>query len=153
MLEDINFAQRQRLSYIDFSLMFKGNIHRQDLIQRFQVGLSAGTRDFNLYKTLAPDNLFYDAREKRYFQSDSFEPLFKHDARKTLVKLAHAISDGFDAIGDVTFPVESASSLNVPDIFVVAKLVQAVLIKKPSVSSIRHYPVGQELANLCPIAL
>lgn len=130
MLEDINFAQRQRLSYIDFSLMFKGNIHRQDLIQRFQVGLSAGTRDFNLYKTLAPDNLFYDAREKRYFQSDSFEPLFKHDARKTLVKLAHAISDGFDAIGDVTFPVESASSLNVPDIFVVAKLVQAVLNKK-----------------------
>ena len=47
-----------------------------------------------------------------------------------MIKLANDISDGFDAIGDVHFPVESASSLNVPDIFVVAKVVQAIVNKK-----------------------
>ncbi|MBT3136694.1 WYL domain-containing protein [Alteromonas sp. ALT199] len=130
MLKTISFSQRQRLAYIDFCLLFKGAIHRQDLINRFEVGLSAGSRDFTLYKELAPDNLIYDPREKRYFQTENFVPVFEHDAKRTLVKLANDISDGFDAIGDVHFPVESASSLNVPDIFVVAKVVQAIVNKK-----------------------
>ena len=130
MLETISFSQRQRLAYIDFCLLFKGAIHRQDLINRFEVGLSAGSRDFTLYKELAPDNLVYDPREKRYFQTENFIPVFEHDAKRTLVKLANDISDGFDAIGDIHFPVESASSLNVPDIFVVAKVVQAIVNQK-----------------------
>ncbi len=130
MLDSISFSQRQRLAYIDFCLLFKGAIHRQDLISRFEVGLSAGSRDFTLYKELAPNNLYYDPREKRYFQTEGFSPLFEHDAKRTLVKLANDISDGFDAIGDLRFPVESASSLNVPDIFVVAKVVQAIVNNK-----------------------
>lgn len=130
MLDSISFSQRQRLAYIDFCLLFKGAIHRQDLISRFEVGLSAGSRDFTLYKELAPNNLYYDPREKRYFQTEGFSPLFEHDAKRTLVKLANDISDGFDAIGDLHFPVESASSLNVPDIFVVAKVVQAIVNNK-----------------------
>ncbi|WP_372620541.1 WYL domain-containing protein [Alteromonas stellipolaris] len=129
-LDTVSFAQRQRLAYIDFCLLFKGAIYRQDLIGRFEVGLSAGSRDFSLYKVLAPNNLTYDARDKRYFQTDTFVPLFEHDPRRTLVKLANDISDGFDAIGDIHFPVESASSLNVPDIYVVAKLVQAIVNNK-----------------------
>lgn len=130
MLESISFSQRQRLAYIDFCLLFKGAIHRQDLITRFEVGLSAGSRDFTLYKELAPENLVYSTQEKRYFQTENFNPLFEHDAKRTLVKLANDISDGFDAIGDIHFPVESASSLNVPDIFVVAKVVQAIVNNK-----------------------
>lgn len=130
MLDSISFAQKQRLAYIDFSLLFKGAIYRQDLINRFEVGLSAATRDFNLYKELMPNNLTYDARLRRYFQADSFAPLFEHDPKRTLTKLANDISDGFDAIGDIHFPVEAPSSLNVPDIFIVARLVQAILNNK-----------------------
>ena len=130
MLDSISFAQKQRLAYIDFCLLFKGAIYRQDLINRFQVGLSAGSRDFNIYKELAPDNLSYDSREKRYFQTPQFKPVFEHDARRTLTKLANDISDGFDAIGDIHFPVEAPTSLNVPDIFIVARLVQAILNNK-----------------------
>lgn len=127
MLEKLAFSQKQRLAYIDFCLLFKGSIYRQDLIKRFEVGLSAGTRDFNLYKELAPQNLEYDAKQKRYFQTSEFKPLFDHDAKRSLIKLANDISDSFDAIGDLHFPVEAPSSLNVPDIFVVAKTVQGIL--------------------------
>ena len=130
MLENIGFSQKQRLAYIDFCLMFKGAIYRQDLINRFEVGLSAASRDLTLYKELAPENLSYDTKEKRYFQSDKFIPAFEHDAKRTLVKLANDISDGFDAIGDIHFPVESSSSLNVPDINIVACLVQAIVNNK-----------------------
>jgi hypothetical protein len=130
MLEKIGFAQKQRLAYIDFSLMFKGAIYRQDLVNRFGVGLSAASRDLAIYKELAPSNLNYDTIEKRYFQTGQFKPVFDHDAKRTLVKLANNITDGFDAIGDVHFPVEAPSSLNVPDIFIVARLVQAILNEK-----------------------
>ncbi|KPD20792.1 WYL domain-containing protein [Idiomarina zobellii] len=127
MLEKLAFSQKQRLAYIDFCLLFKGSIYRQDLIKRFEVGLSAGSRDFNLYKELAPQNLEYDVKQKRYFQTSEFKPLFDHDAKRSLIKLANDISDGFDAIGDLHFPVEAPSSLNVPDIFIVARTVQAIL--------------------------
>ncbi|KGJ88392.1 WYL domain-containing protein [Colwellia psychrerythraea] len=129
-LDDISYAQRQRLAYIDFRLLFQGHISRIEVINRFEMGLSAASRDFNLYKEHCPKNLTYDNATKRYFQTKNFKPLFKHDPRKTLAKLAHQISDGFDAVGDIDFPVEAPSQLNVPDIFIVAKLVQAVLNNK-----------------------
>lgn len=128
--KDVSYAQKQRLSYIEFCLMFRGHLTRNDLVQRFEVGLSAGTRDLNLYRELAPHNLDYDSKQKKYFQTTNFKPVFSHDARKTLVKLANNISDGFDAIGDINFPVDAPSQLNVPDIFIVAKVVQAILNNK-----------------------
>lgn len=130
MLKNIGFSQKQRLAYIDFSLFFTGAIYRQDLINRFEIGLSAASRDLTLYKELAPDNLKYDTKEKRYFITHGFEPVFEHDAQRTLVKLANNISDGFDAIGDIHFPIEAPSNLNVPNIYIVAHLVQAIINNK-----------------------
>ncbi|MBU2869727.1 WYL domain-containing protein [Colwellia sp. E2M01] len=131
-LDDVNvgFAQKQRLAYIDFLLMFRGYFSRVDLTSKFEMGMANATRDISLYKKLAPDNAELDNPSKQYYQTKNFKPLFKHDAQKTLVKLANNITDGFDAIGDITLPVESPSQLNVPDIFIVARLVQAVLNKK-----------------------
>ena len=129
-LDDISYAQRQRLAYIDFCLLFQGHLSRVEVINRFEMGLSAATRDFNIYKDHCSENLAYNNTTKRYYQTNNFKPLFKHDPRKTLVKLANHISDGFDAVGDIDFPVDAPSQLNVPDILIVAKLIQAVLNNK-----------------------
>lgn len=129
-LEKLSYAQQQRLAYIDFKLFFTGSVTRSEIVQHFKLGVSAATRDINLYKEHAPKNMAYDNTQKKYFLTNSFKPLFKHDAKRTLVKLAHQISDGFDAIGDVEFPVEQPSQLNVPDINVIAKLTQAMINSK-----------------------
>jgi hypothetical protein len=63
------------------------------------LGVSATTRDINLYKAHAPENMAYDNAQKKYFLSNSFKSLFKHDAKRTIVKLVHQISGGFDAVG------------------------------------------------------
>lgn len=130
-LKDIGFSQKQRLAYIDFKLLFVGYVTRSEVVTHFEKGLTSASSDINLYKNLCPKNLKYDAKQKRYFQTSTFVPLFNHDPRKTLIKLSNQITDGFDAIGDITFPVEAPSQLNIPDIFIVAKLVQAIINGKP----------------------
>lgn len=128
--QDLNFAQKQRLAYIDFKLLFIGHVTRSEVVNYFGQGLSSASRDITLYKELCPQNMEYDSRDKRYYQTPEFTPLVEHDAKKTLAKLANQISDGFDAISDIDFPVEAPSQLNIPDIFIVARLVQATVNKK-----------------------
>lgn len=130
-MEHHSFAQKQRLAYIDFKLLFTGYVARSEIVSRFELGLAAASRDLSLYKEQAPDNLRYDNAAKKYFITNGFKPIFNHDARTSLMKIAHQISDGFDAVGDVAFPVTAPTQLNVPDIFVVARLSQAVINQRP----------------------
>lgn len=129
-IAQINYAQKQRLAFIDFLLMFKGSFCRSDLTDKFEMGMANATRDIALYRELSPKNATFDNSTKTYIQSDSFNSLFEYDPRKTLTKLANNISDGFDGVLEVAFPVNSPLQLNVPDINIVAKLVQAVINKR-----------------------
>jgi hypothetical protein len=130
-MNEFNFAQKQRLAYIDFKLYFTGMVTRSEIVSHFELGLAAATRDLKIYKEKAPENMVYNNVEKKYFITTQFQPILKHDARRTLIKLANNISDGFDAISDTSFPIESPNPLNVPDIDIIAKLSQAIINNKP----------------------
>lgn len=129
-IEEFNYAQKQRLAFIDFLLMFKGSFSRSDLTSKFEMGMANATRDIALYRELAPTNSDFDNQSKTYTQNKKFTPLFEYEPRKTLAKLANKISDGFDGVLEISFPVDAPMQLNVPDINIVAKLVQAVINKK-----------------------
>lgn len=122
--------RKKRLAYIDFKLLFIGHMTRAELVNYFGQGMSSASRDITLYKELRSNNMTYDSRDKRYYQTPEFTPLVEHDAKRTLAKLANQISDGLDAIDDVDFPVEAPSQLNIPDIFTVARLIQATVNNK-----------------------
>jgi predicted DNA-binding transcriptional regulator YafY len=92
--------------------------------------MANATRDIALYRELAPTNLDFENTSKIYIQNKKFKPLFEYESRKTLSKLANKISDAFDGVLELSFPVNAPLQLNVPDINIVAKLVQAVLNKK-----------------------
>lgn len=130
-LNSLSFAQKQRLSFIDFSLLFKGAVSRKELTAKFEMGMANATRDLAVYKELAPSNIEFDQKERTYFQAKTFKPLFNYDARQTMAKLSNKISDGFDGVLEIPFPVDAPYQLNVPDIFIVAKIVQAILKQKP----------------------
>ena len=130
-MNEFSFAQKQRLAYIDFKLYFTGMVTRSEIVTHFELGLAAATRDLKIYKERAPENMVYNNVEKKYFITTQFKPILKHEARRTLIKLANNISDGFDAISDTSFPIESPSPLNVPDIDIIAKLSQAIINNKP----------------------
>lgn len=84
MPNELSHGQRERLTYIDFCLQFFGDIARNDLIQRFQMGLASCSRDFATYKELAPGNLVLKHETKRYYRTEAFQPLFEHDGERAL---------------------------------------------------------------------
>jgi hypothetical protein len=124
---NLTFAQKQRLSFIDFNLLFKGSVNRKELTEKFEMGMANATRDFAVYKELAPHNIDFNAKDRTYLQTESFSPLFNYNAKQTLAKITNNISDGFDGVLELSLPVNAPLQLNVPDIFIVAKVVQAIL--------------------------
>jgi hypothetical protein len=126
-IEKLTFAQKQRLSFIDFSLLFKGSINRKELTEKFEMGMANATRDLTLYKELVPHNINFDAQDRTYLQSNTFQPLFSYNPIQTLAQLANKTSDGFDGVLEIAFPVDAPNQLNMPDILIVAKIVRAIL--------------------------
>lgn len=83
-MDDLKQAQRRRLRYIEFLILFKGQCSRLDLIERFSISEPAATKDFSLYSDRCPKNLQYDVRAKRYILGENFVPSFEHSADAAL---------------------------------------------------------------------
>lgn len=61
--------------FIDFSLMFLGGIGRVEHAAKFDVASAVFTRDMALYRELAPENLVFSDKQKRYEVTSSFKPM------------------------------------------------------------------------------
>ncbi|WDE04549.1 WYL domain-containing protein [Thalassomonas viridans] len=125
-LSSLSFSQRQRLAFIDFCLQYFGQIARGDLIQHFSTGLASGSRDFTLYKELAPNNLQLRHQTKLYYRTEPFTPLFNHDPEEALSRLCNGFGDGFTAPkrpSDICF---DAIRLIHPKAEIVATLMRAI---------------------------
>lgn len=70
------WSVEKRLEFIDFRLFWEGQINRSDIMEQFGVSVPQASNDLSKYQEVAPKNLNYDHREKKYFSSDSFKPVF-----------------------------------------------------------------------------
>lgn len=83
----------RRLEFIEYRLYWDGRVNRGDIKEQFGVSVPQASNDLALYRDRAPHNIRYDASEKRYLPSDSFEPIFlKPNANHYLVELK-SVSD------------------------------------------------------------
>jgi hypothetical protein len=94
-LTNINYAQRERLAFIDFCLQFFGQISRADLVNHFKTGLASCSRDLTLYREVAPNNLNLKHETKQYYRTSVFSPVFEHNPEATLNSLCRGFGDGF----------------------------------------------------------
>lgn len=83
-MHELKQAQKRRLRFIEFLLLFKGQCSRADLVKRFGISEPAGTKDFSEYSDRCPENLRYDVRAKRYVIGDKFDPAFEHSGEAAL---------------------------------------------------------------------
>ena len=94
-LLNIQYAQRERLAFIDYCLEYVGKVSRTTLVAHFDVGVASCSRDFKLYTSLAPHNVTFTHRDKFYYRTEEFKPLFKHEPSVVLKSLSEGFGDGF----------------------------------------------------------
>ncbi len=126
IINEMPHAQRERLAFIDFCLQFFGHITRNDLVNRFQTGLAACTRDFASYRELASTNLVLDHSTKQYYRTAAFVPLFKYQPDIILQSLSRGFGNG---ISHSTQPSEQcfdAVQLIHPDSSIIAALMRGM---------------------------
>mgnify|MGYP003652031510 CR=1 FL=1 len=72
----MNYAVQKRLRLIEFLAVHYDSVGRDQLVDYFGISPPQATRDFRLYKELAPDNLLFDESAKKYKKSHGFTRLY-----------------------------------------------------------------------------
>lgn len=90
----LRWGVEQRLEFIEFRLFWEGRVNRSDITEYFGVSVPQASNDLTRYQELAPENMRYDVREKRYAVTEDFKPRFiTADADEYLTQI-RSISDG-----------------------------------------------------------
>lgn len=125
-LAELNYAQRERLAFIDFCLQFIGQLARADLVNHFKTGLASCSRDLTLYKELAPNNMTLKHETKQYYRTDQFKPVFEHNPEAILGSLCRGFGDGLSQGVSPSEKCIDATRLIHPDSDVIATLMRAI---------------------------
>lgn len=153
-LEDIPQALQERLAFIEFRLLFLGSANRSDLVRRFGVSESAASRDFALYRQLAPDNLHYD-RSTAVYQACNpfFSPIFHYAPAQVLTALVEGFGDDF-VTGNISWiPAELPSRPTAPSLDILIPLSRAVYQGKTLQVSYRSLSSGLSQKSIVPLVL
>ena len=152
-LANISQAVRERLAFIDFCLFFLGRVSRQDLMTRFDVAPAVTTRDFALYRSLAPDNLVLDGASKTYVITARFVPLFEHEVVRALSQLSLGFGLGADELANPMVWCESLPVLNHPALEVLAHVTRAIAQQRALRIAYLSASSGESVREIVPFAL
>lgn len=153
VLADIPQPQQERLAFVEFRLMFLGSANRPEVVRRFGVSESAASRDFALYRRLAPDNLHYDRSTALYLPSPGLSPLFHYSSVQVLTVLAEGFGDDFVATPSSWLPCELPSRLNAPSIDVLIPVARALYTGSTLKVGYRSLSSGLTTKTIVPLVL
>lgn len=152
-VESLSHAQQERLAYIDFRLYFLGEIGRPDLANRFGVAPAGATRDFALYREIAPQNIEFDGSSKIYRIGKAFSPIFDHATQRVLSAIALGFGDGVNVDSLPLLPCESPAVLSSPRMDVLAPICRAIHAKRPVAIRYHSMSSGDSERVIVPFAL
>lgn len=151
-INDLTQTQRERLAYLEMKAYFCGELMRADIEKRFGLAPAAASRDLQAYRQLNPDQLAYDATQRRYIPSGTFKPLFPFSAERILSWLLHGFGDGLD-IQRKPIPCDGPHQLINPDFGVLATITRAIHHSLPLKLSYLSLSSGASERIIVPIAL
>lgn len=152
-IHNLSQAQRERLAFIEFRLLFLGDLGRQDLIQRFGVAPAVATRDFALYRDLFPRNISFNGKTKSYELGGAFFPAFQHFPDQVLAVLAHGFGYSGVYTTDSLVPCELPIILSRPTIDILAPINRAIHQQKAVSLNYQSHSSGLTKREIAPFAL
>jgi WYL domain-containing protein len=76
MLNEIKWATRQRLQYIELMAYYTGVVTRSDIAKAFAISDAAATKDLKFYNDIAPENLLYKHTVFGFVPGSEFKEIF-----------------------------------------------------------------------------
>jgi len=153
-LSELSQTQKERLSHIDFRLMFLGVMQRSDLIQRFGMKEAAATRDIALYRKLAEENITYKTKERSYFYNPKFIPLFEYAPERALAALSSGFGDDYVGVhSKAMIPCDTPTQLNMTQLETLSVVTRAIY--QHQVVKLKYYSLssGGSIREIVPFAL
>ena len=151
-LASLTKSQFDRMKFIDFRILFLGEIKRNDLAERFGIASAATTRDFALYKEVSFNGITLDQKSKSYIPNETFKPVFEHDVSQALKTL----TQGLEEITKNEVPqvmAEFPRVLSLPSLEILATISRTIF-KKQSTKIIYHsMSSGRREREVVPFAL
>ena len=149
----IAYAQRERLAFIEVRSYFYGDLTRAHIEERFGVKPAASARDLIAYRDIAPDNLRYNAAQRCYQPTASFQPVFEHTPAHVLNWFRTGSGDGLEIACAQTIPCESAHDLVQPRLDTLATITRAITAGMVLEVSYVSLASGAAVKRLAPLAL
>ena len=91
-LDDLSFAQKQRLQFIEARLIWDGFVRRSQVCEVFDVTPNHLSRDFRRYRQHHAHGLEYDVEKKAYTKGRDFKPLLASGSAEEYLALLQAYS-------------------------------------------------------------
>jgi len=121
--DDLKYAQRERLFFLDRCLTWRGAANRRDLVSRFGISTAQAALDFRLYLERAIETPpIYDPARKTYLAAEGHKPL----APSSLVEAFEIVLDAEDDYQSATLPAPARQA----DRAIVSRLHQAMKFKR-----------------------
>ncbi|WP_375699393.1 hypothetical protein [Pseudophaeobacter sp. TrK17] len=83
----IKWSIEQRLTFIEFRLLWEGRVNRSDLMRQFSISKNQAALDLGQYLTQAPGNMEYNRLSKTYEPTDRFSPQFLEQDTTSLMSV------------------------------------------------------------------
>ena len=76
LLKNLSTIQKERLEFVELLAYFHGTVGREEIMNRFGISSASATNLLSKYSQMAPENLSYNVRLKRYDIGRFFKPVF-----------------------------------------------------------------------------
>jgi hypothetical protein len=128
VVERIRWGAERRLEFIEFRAFWDGGVNRGEITDRFGVSVPQASSDLGLYQKLAPDNLIYDASQKRYIAAPGFVPRFLKPSADHYLMQLRSIAERVIDLGD-TWMVRApdADAMPIPQARVSPQILKKIL--------------------------
>jgi len=131
MLNEIKWATRQRLQYIELMAYYTGVITRSNVARAFGISDAAATKDLKFYSDIAPENLLYKHNVFGFVPTPAFKEVFADLSPAVVLPMieANLTVIGGPNRGSAIFgiPIEGLALPNrLPDKTVLAQVTRAI---------------------------
>ena len=115
LTSELGHALRERLRFIEATLMWEGSIRRQQVSHVFDVTLNHVTRDLRRYEAAFPNNILFDHRRQLYVPGPNFKPqLASRDPREYLALQLARAETGSNVIAPLLAGWDTVPTCTVP---------------------------------------